>query len=92
MNELLPTLSGPSTPRHHAFIAVDQVCLETVLKYAPPAEKFDTYGKGFVTLVSHDKREGDFSVGLSYLVPRVYTLLEGCGWDNVYSGDEIACP
>jgi hypothetical protein len=32
-------------------------------------------------------------VGVSYLVPRVYTLLDGCGWDNVYPGNcEVACP
>jgi hypothetical protein len=90
--EILPTIPNPSTSRHHAFIAVYQHTLHQVLTKAPPAEEFDAYGIGFVTLVSKHENEGRFNVGLSYLVPRVYTLLDACGWDNVAPADGVACP
>lgn len=81
------------TSRHRAFVTVNQFQLNLILNKAPPAEEFDVYGKGFVTLISEDRREGFFNVGLSYLVPRVYTLLDGCGWDNVCAGqDGVVCP
>lgn len=58
-----------------------------------PVEEFDAYGRGYVELVSADENEGEMYVGVSYLVPRVYTLLDGCGWDLVYPGEcEVACP
>lgn len=59
-----------------------------------PAEIFDESGHQYVTLVSLDKNEGSMSVGFSYLVPRVYVLLQDCGWDNFapYSDTEVACP
>jgi hypothetical protein len=47
---------------------------------------------GFVELVSLDEEEGEQLVGLSYLVPRIYTLLEGPGWRNFAVKDEVATP
>lgn len=61
------------TPRFQACAMVNQQDLELVLN-GPPAEEFDFNGAGFVTLVSLDEEEGDQLVGLSYLVPRIYTL------------------
>ena len=55
--------------------------LETVLD-GPPAEEFDADGAGFITLVSLEE-ENDQLVGLSYLVPRIYALLGGPGWENI---------
>lgn len=43
-------------------------------------------------LVSLDEEEGEQFVGLSYLVPRIYTLLEGPGWRNFAVKDEVATP
>jgi hypothetical protein len=65
--------------------------LSRVLK-GPPPEDFDAKGRGFVELVSLDEKEGEQWVGLSYLVPRVYTLLEGPGWKNFAVKDEVATP
>ncbi|KAI8939244.1 hypothetical protein NX059_005070 [Plenodomus lindquistii] len=62
--------------------------LETVLE-GPPAEEFDADGAGFVVLVSLDEEEDYQHVGLSYLVPRIYTLLEGPGWEN-FACDGVA--
>jgi hypothetical protein len=67
--------------------------LSCILSEAPSPSEFDAYGRGFVDLISANESEGEMFVGVSYLVPRVYTLLDGCGWDNVYPGEcEIACP
>jgi hypothetical protein len=80
------------TSRFMACVMVDKHDLNTVLR-GPSAEKFDAEGSGYVTLVSLDKDEGHMSVGMSYLVPRVYALLESCGWDNFAVGDtDVACP
>lgn len=57
---------------------VTQSQLELMLK-GPPAEEFGTSGAGFLTLVSLDEDEDSQLVGLSYLVSRIYTLLEGSG-------------
>ena len=57
----------------------------------PPAEKFDACGAGFLTLVSLDGDEDSQLVGLSYLVPRIYALLEGPGCENIV-GYGIATP
>ena len=77
---------------HHAFVAVYQLTLNRILTLAPPPEEFDANGRGFVTLISHDESEGNFSIGVSYLVPRAYTLLDECGWDNIVPEDGVACP
>ena len=63
--------------------------LETVLD-GPPAEEFDADGAGSITLVSLEE-EDDQLVGLSYLVPRIYALLGGPGWENIVV-DGVAIP
>ncbi|KAF2795651.1 hypothetical protein K505DRAFT_416289 [Melanomma pulvis-pyrius CBS 109.77] len=79
------------TPRHRACIRVDKFLLETVLD-GPKPEDFDSIGTGFVELVSLDEREGETYVGLSYLVPRIYILLNGPGWENFAVKDGVAIP
>jgi hypothetical protein len=74
-------------PRHLACVAVAQFDLETVLN-GPPAEEFDVEGSGFVDLISYDAEEGSTSVGLSYLLPRVYALLENGGWELIKGDGE----
>lgn len=44
-----------------------------------------------MTLVSLDEEEGDQLVGLSYLVPRIYALLGGPGWEIAFE-DDVAIP
>jgi hypothetical protein len=69
---------------------VSQLQLEFILK-GPPAEDFDASGAGFLTLVSLDEDQDYQMVGLSYLVPRIYTLLEWCNWDAI-AVDGVAIP
>jgi len=70
-----------------ACVAVSQFHLETVLN-GPPPEDPDTDGYGFVDLISVDPEEGATAVGLSFLLPRVYSLLEAPGWHIVKVGEE----
>jgi hypothetical protein len=78
------------TPRFLACVMVSAEELDSILD-GPPADEFDADGAGFLTLVSLDEDEGDQNVGLSYLVPRIYTLLEGPGWEN-FATDGVAIP
>jgi hypothetical protein len=68
------------TPRFRACVMVEKCHIEAVAE-GPPAEEFDASGEGFVTLVSRDQEEDVTFVGLSYLVPRIYSLLE-IGWST----------
>lgn len=77
-------------PRFQACAMVTQFQLELMLK-GPPAEEFDASRSLLLTLVSLDEDEDSQLVGLSYLVPRIYTLLEGPGWENIVE-DGIATP
>lgn len=76
------------TPRHRACIAVVQAHVDRVLKKGPKPEKFDYAGIGWVDLVSVDAKEGYVGVGLSYLLPRVYSLLDALGWHIIDVGTE----
>ena len=59
----------------------------------PPPEEFDDKGDSFVTLVFLSEDEGHMDVGLSYLIPRIYALLDGPGWENfVVEDGEVAIP
>ncbi|OSS43557.1 hypothetical protein B5807_11748 [Epicoccum nigrum] len=78
------------TPRFQFCAMVVQSDVDSVLD-GPPAEEFDYDGDGVLTIVSLDEDEGDQDVGLSYLVPRIYTLLEGAGWSNIVI-DGVALP
>lgn len=76
------------SPRYRACIAVAQVHVDRVLKKGPKPEKFDAAGMGWVDLVSIDEKEGYVGVGLSYLFPRVYSLLDALGWHIIDVGTE----
>jgi hypothetical protein len=73
--------------RSTACIAVTQFHVDLVLGNGPPAEKFDSGGDAWVDLISVDEDEGYQSVGLSYLFPRAYSLLE-LGWHQIAVGNE----
>jgi len=76
---------------------VDKDVLNMTLDQAadPAAEEFDAWSSASVYLVSAmDGDPGDdypvyTRVGISYLIPRAYTLLEGPGWPNIYGSK---CP
>ena len=57
-------------------MTVLQFHVERVLLDGPPPDVFDVYGKVWVDLISIDPDEGYQAVGLSFLFPRAYSLLE----------------
>ncbi|KAJ4354549.1 uncharacterized protein N0V89_006286 [Didymosphaeria variabile] len=83
--EVLPTLPNPSTSRHHAFVAVYQLTLHRTLTKAPPAEEFDAYGMGFVTLVSRHENE---AIVLAYLALGVLVAVIWTGRARVFRDEE----
>lgn len=66
---------------------VSQFHVERVLG-GPPAEEHDTWGSSWVDLVSRHDEEGHVSVGVSYLIPRAWSLLRSVGWNGINVGDE----
>jgi hypothetical protein len=74
---------------------VTKECLDAVLTHTPPPETYDVYAKAWVYLVSakdggnDDDCECYTRIGISYLIPRAYSLLEGPGWGSVY---DRKCP
>lgn len=78
------------TPRFLACVMVSKDELDSVLE-GPPADEFDADGEGILTLVSTDEDQGYQAVGASYLVPRIYSLLEAPGWDD-FATDGVAIP
>jgi hypothetical protein len=74
----------PWSSRHKACIAVSQIHVKSVLK-GPKATVFDGSGMGWVTMIPEHEDNTDTGVGVSYLVPRVFTLLQ-IGWENIDAG------
>jgi hypothetical protein len=62
---------------------VDEEGVKDVLAGPPAGDaKYGADEEGDLVLVSLDEDEGEEVVGISYLVPRVYALLEG-DWDAI---------
>ncbi|KAJ4985094.1 hypothetical protein SVAN01_09397 [Stagonosporopsis vannaccii] len=80
-----------ATSRHHACIMVTKESLDDVLKDGPPPEKYDIYGSAWVYLVSAKDGGNDDNcqcytrIGISYLLPRAYSMLHGPGWASIYN-------
>lgn len=73
--------------RNMACIAVSQYHVDCVLLEGPPPNVFDVNGMGWVDLISVDPDEGYSAVGLSFLFPRAYSLLD-IGWHQIAVGPE----
>ncbi len=54
----------------------------------PPAEESDTFGEGWVSVVSLYEEEGHVSVGASYLIPRAWSLIRAIGFSGIDPGDD----
>lgn len=76
---------------------VNKSVLDRTLEYIAkqPNEEFDSGGYAWVYLISAqdggsvDEYDAHTLVGISYLIPRVYSLLQGPGWLNIY---DQRCP
>lgn len=79
--------SKPFSTRHLACVAISQLHVEEVLK-SPAPNRFDALGQGYVALIAAETDDGDeghTGAGLSFLVPRVFSVLE-IGWHAVVVG------
>ena len=73
---------GRGTPRNIACLAINQMCLDRSIQDAESADETGR-GEGSMMLVSIEAEEGWRHVALSSVFPRVYSLLEGPGWDVI---------
>lgn len=73
--------------RFLACVSVEQIHVDGVLN-GPPSEEWDGIGEGFVNLVSVNEDEGYTCVGVSYLMPHVYSMVHSIGWHSVDVGEE----
>ena len=69
-------------PRNMACVAVDQMCVERCLRDSELGDP-TAWEEGIIKLVSIEEEEDWTHVGLSYVFPRVYALLDGPGWDVI---------
>ena len=80
--------------------------MDSVIEYLDGGEaldEFDMFGVTYVKLISDQEEEDNDNaespdekvphceVGISYLIPRVYMLLDSLGWESVAT-DGIATP
>ena len=61
--------------------------LSTMLLNLVSSEEFDALGTAWVYLVSKNEDEDETAIGLSYLIPRAYRILEDPGWEFVADED-----
>ena len=82
------------TPRGMLCIMVGQEHVDSVLR-GPPAGEFDAEGRGYVALVSAVDEDDMTYAGLSYLAPRIFSLMGGPGWEMIaedYTLGYVSCP
>ncbi len=76
-----------------AFICVDELTVDHVLEMNEPPETGDPHGWMALDLVSIHEEQEDVAVGIGYLVPRAYLLIEDPGWWIVYRDDgDVSLP
>jgi hypothetical protein len=81
--------------REHACIMVDEDAMKSIEgRRIPKVTKFDDMGFTWVWLVSIEAKEKPVRMGMSYLMPRAYGLIEGPGWEDIYRNPDkgISCP
>jgi len=81
--------------REHACIMVDEDAVKSIKgRGTPKVTEFDDMGFTWVWLVSIEAKEKPVRIGMSYLMPRAYGLIEGLGWQDIYRNPEkgTACP
>lgn len=76
--------------REHACIMVDEEAMNSIKgRRVPKVDKFDDMGFSWVWLVSSREREKSVGVGMSYLMLRVYDLIEVVDWNNIYRKSSV---
>lgn len=83
--------------RFLACLWVDEMSMKFLTEHDGPPEAFDMHGVLHQYLVSVEEPEGPAdglqAVGLSYLLPRAYLLIEDPGWWIIYKEDgDVSLP
>ena len=83
--------------REHACIMVDEDAMKSIQGKGRAAAKiteFDVMGFTWVWLISKETKEKPVRMGMSYLMPRAYGLIEDLGWRDIYCNPErdTSCP
>lgn len=73
-------------PRFEACVAVSQDDVDAVLN-GPGPEVSSIDDTGYFTLIALREEDGSQGVAFPLLFPRVYSLIDGLGWDHVHVGD-----
>jgi hypothetical protein len=69
------------------------IIVSTVVENERPAEEYDALGRSYVYLVSKYAGEGYTAIGISYVVPRAYSLIATVGWEGILKeGERVAKP
>lgn len=77
----------------YACIMVDKQSLDTLNhERAPPEEEFDAKGWTWVWMVSSYTGERTTRVGVSYIMPRTWLLLDVRGWGAIWDGGMVVTP
>jgi hypothetical protein len=72
---------------------IDKQSLDTLQDEGTPAEdEFDVHGCSWVWMVSSSKSEETTRVGISYLMPRTWLMLDGCGWSAIWKYGAVVTP
>ncbi|KAJ8109800.1 hypothetical protein OPT61_g7196 [Boeremia exigua] len=73
-------------PRFEACVAVAHDDVNAVLD-GPRPEVLSVDDTGCITLISLREEDGTQGVAYPLLFPRVYSLIDGLGWDHIYDLD-----
>lgn len=73
-------------PRFEACVAVTQDDVDAVLN-GPGPEVFNIDDTGYFTLIALRAEDGTQGVAFPLLFPRVYSLIDGLGWDHIHIED-----
>lgn len=58
----------------------------------PPEDEFDARGFSWVWMISSSKGERMTRVGISFLMPRTWLMLDGIGWSAIWDHGAVVTP
>lgn len=86
-------LDGRGGPRSYGCIMIDRQSLDTLQhEYTPPEDEFDMLGVSWVWMISSSKGERTTRVGIGYVMPRTWLMLDGIGWGAIYRDGAVVTP
>jgi hypothetical protein len=72
---------------------IDKQSLDTLQdEHTPPEDEFDMYGVCWVWMISSSRGERTTRVGIDYVMPRTWLMLNGIGWSAIYNDGAVITP